>query len=305
MSHFRKAGEPKVISISSRGHRETVDILRDQSKLITIAIQTFRQLLTRNWEMWLDVARQGYQFRRVQSQVIDYSRTNTLAEILTATKICARLKVREQVNKQFAETFPKEIPPHKAIQWLKNLEIVTREIWEFEMAQSRQAAFFITGVEQTETLRVIQKAIEDSLEHGHTLAQFEAGIRDQLQDLALTGGRLRNVWHNNVSSAYTHTRDEELGQPDVAAVLPYFLFDALVDGVVRPNHKALENGIAPQTWEGWEKYKPLLGFNCRCCRIAITAGRAHALLASGEAWDMTQGVPAEAGMDPGYIRMAS
>jgi hypothetical protein len=303
MRRIPRAGDPKVIKISARGRKETLEILRDQVKLIQIAIQTYRVFLSRNLELWLDVARQGFAFGRVQSQVIDHSRTSMLAEILAACHIAARLKVREQAEQSFAETFPKEIPPHKAIEWLKDLPQVTRDLWEAAVAVSRQPAFFITGIEQQETLRVIQQAISDSLQKGQTLAQFESAVRSELHDLALSGGRLRNVWHNSVSNAYTATRDEEAGQPEIQSLLPYFMFDALIDNVTRDNHALLDNGIAPQSWEGWSQYKPLLGFNCRCVRILITAGRAMAMLEDGSGWDLTQGVPAGAGPDDDYIRM--
>jgi hypothetical protein len=106
-----------------------------------------------------------------------------------------------------------------------------------------------------------------------------------------------------VTNAFNLGRYQEMQDPDVRSVLQYYLFDAVVDGVVRHNHALLEGGIAPVDWPGWEKYRPMLGFNCRCAVIAITAGRAQRMLESGDGWDMTLGVPADAGMDPGYVRM--
>jgi hypothetical protein len=160
-------------------------------------------------------------------------------------------------------------------------------------------------VEQQATLDVIRKAIADSLDKGMTLVQFEANIREQLSDLALTGGKLRNVWHSTVTNSYNNSRYQELEKPEIKAVLSWWLFDALVDGVVRPNHAKLDNGLAPVDWPLWERYKPMLGFNCRCALIAVTDGRAKAMLASGEAWDMRLGVPEGAGPDKGYVRMAA
>jgi SPP1 gp7 family putative phage head morphogenesis protein len=304
--------KPSIIKISSTGRTQTLEILRAQVVLIRAAIASFRKSTLDNMENWLEVAREGYRAGHPWQVVHDLEHTKELQEIIVASRLGGRLQIRREARKAgieakpqpiFSEVFPKDKPPLKAIDWLKSLRDVTREQWQSTMAQYQTSAFFITGIEQKETLVVIKQAIQDSLAKGWTLSKFESEVRAQINDLALSGGRLRNVWHNQVTNAFNRGRDEEMKDPATRAVLSFYLFDAIVDGVVRPNHAALDNGIAPVDWAGWQQYKPMLGYNCRCARIAITAGRAKRMLESGEGWDMTLGVPAGAGPDPGYMRM--
>jgi uncharacterized protein with gpF-like domain len=309
MIQFAQANHDPIIHLSARGRQETIAILEDQVAFIHALIISHLKQMHTNHEHWMQVAREGFNAHMVISTVIDHTCAERIAQLIGTCRMAAKVRVRKQAQAhgvQFAEKeFPRELTPDKAIEWIKSLPIATREHWEMILAQSHQAAFFITGIEQRETLNVIQKAIEDSLKQGWTLKQYEAEVRAQLDDLALTGGRLRNVWHNVVTSSYQQERYKELADPEVKAVLPYFMFDALIDGVTRENHALLDNGIAPQDWFGWMTYKPMLGFNCRCQVIALTAGRAESLLASGECWDMTQGVPPGAGPDEGYRRMVN
>lgn len=246
-----------------------------------------------------------------------------LSEILTAAQVAGILYTQRaaktagaEIEPHFSE-FPADVPPLKAIAALRDSKLVTKTRWEALSAANRQKAFFITGIEQRSILGIIRDAVGDSLQKGWTLKGFEDVVRARVTDLAITGGHLRTVWHMNVSNKFRQGRYEELGQPEVRAVLQYFLFDALIDGVVRDNHKALENGIARVDSPLWAKYADPLGFNasrpglrfwaggyedCRCQRIAITEGRARRMISSGEGWDMEQGVPAIAGPDPGFIR---
>jgi hypothetical protein len=91
--------------------------------------------------------------------------------------------------------------------------------------------------------------------------------------------------------------------PDVEAVLPFWVFDCMMSVAgCGENHKKLNGGIAPLSWPGWAKYAPPLGPRCCCCLIGITRTRALARIQSGECFDLTKSVPSGAGPDPGYVK---
>lgn len=316
----------RVIKIDASARPQTKQILRANVLFIRSAIASFRKSLTENRDLWLSLARASFRDGgfKLRDAVYDPDHIARLTQILAGSELAGRTHARQEARKagsdvtlQFDEpTKPKTIweilksavraadpPPTREIEWLKGLPRITRAKWDATLARYRQPAFFITGVEQRETLRIIQDQIGESLRLGHTLKQFEDAVRDSLDNLALTGGRLRNVWHNNVGNALRKGRYDELAQPEIRNLLGYFLFDALVDGVVRPNHAALEGGIAPQSWPGWSKYGDPLGHNCRCCRTSLTEARAISMIESGEGFDLTAGVPAGAGPDPGFVKM--
>jgi hypothetical protein len=60
------------------------------------------------------------------------------------------------------------------------------------------------------------------------------------------------------------TREKELREPDVVGLLTHRLFDAITGSDEPENHCALEGGIAPADWPGWNTYAPPLGRRC-CC----------------------------------------
>lgn len=98
-------------------------------------------------------------------------------------------------------------------------------------------------------------------------------------------------------------REKELSEPEVAAVVSFRLFDAMLDSDTRLNHRVLDGGIAPATWAGWKIYAPPLGPGCRCTLIGVTASWAAELLGRGRPYfDLTKGVPAGAGPDAGWSK---
>ncbi len=174
------------------------------------------------------------------------------------------------------------------------------------MAMERQQlkAFQISGVSQKAALEAMRELIARSLEEGLSLAEFELRAGKLLRSFELSPARLRTIWNTNVGQSMARGREEELRDPEVRQVLGWRLFDAMNDQFVRDNHLALDNGVAPADW--WdgpgEEFKPLLGFNCRCVLLGITAARARRMIEAGEATDLTEGIPAGAGPDPGFRR---
>ena len=97
-------------------------------------------------------------------------------------------------------------------------------------------------------------------------------------------------------------RQRELRDPKISRVLTHWIFHAMDQGPPHPDHKALNNGVAPVDWAGWEKYSPPLGEGCMCGISGVTTGRARRMLESGEAFDLTKNAPMELGPEPGWSR---
>jgi hypothetical protein len=110
---------------------------------------------------------------------------------------------------------------------------------------------------------------------------------------------------NKEDSAYIKQAvksEKELRKPDVVRLLTHRVFDAIKGSGEPENHCALDGGIAPADWPGWNTYAPPLGRGCCCALIAITAGRARQMIESGEGFDLTKGVPEKVGPDDGWVR---
>lgn len=301
--------EPIVISMT-KTNQQTKDVLRDTQTLLNIAVMKWRVWMSSRKSSLVDLASAHFETesRTVDVGAVQAARIHSLAEILTAADLIARIQAERIVDgetarqrREFAEIL--DMTPAAAIDWLDQIPGITKEQWEQTLAGKMKPAFFVAHIENETIRELIRQEIEESMRRGYTLKRFEQNIRERLTGLEITGGHLRTVWHMNVTNSLQAAREEELSSPGVKTILGYYLFDAVIDGVVRPNHRVLDKGIAPTDWEGWMRYKPMLGYNCRCNRIAITESRARRMIASGEGFDLTERIPAGAGPDQGFIRM--
>lgn len=83
---------------------------------------------------------------------------------------------------------------------------------------------------------------------------------------------------------------EIANDPTLRPLLGWWLFSAMT-GTCARDHTTLNNGIAPFDWPGWKDWEPPFNRECGCCLIVITKSRAGRMLASGEGFDLTKGVP--------------
>jgi hypothetical protein len=83
---------------------------------------------------------------------------------------------------------------------------------------------------------------------------------------------------------------EMAADPDLRHLIGYWLFSE-VGGSCAKDHSEMKNGIAPFDWPGWKEWQPPFNRECACCLIGINKGRARRMIASGEGFDLTKGVP--------------
>lgn len=309
-----------AVRVSVRARKETIEVARDTTVLMRAAILSHRRRLAGLRPALLEAARAAYQTGARLPEIppqATAARARELAEILAAAEIAGRMRTRraaEQADPSagitaglgtsaFAEAFPRSVPPEKAIAYIRSLPAVERSQWEAFIRKHQGRAFTVAGVEQRAVLESLRDLIAESLRAGLTPEQFNARAQDLLRNFEISGARLRTVWNQTVGNALRDGRYGELEDPEIRAVLGYWLFDAIVDAVVRPNHAALDGGIAPVDWPGWDFYGDPLGLNCRCARISIPRGRAEQMIASGQGFDLTVSVPAAAGPDAGFARL--
>lgn len=103
-------------------------------------------------------------------------------------------------------------------------------------------------------------------------------------------------WNNGVLLMY--------GAEPTRRLYPYLILYTMEDDRVRPNHFALNRVVARSTWDGWQRYAPPLGWNCRC-RLApvsyIVAQASGWIDEDGNGEDFPNGEPREgAGRDAGF-----
>lgn len=238
-----------------------------------------------------------------------------LAEAVAAARLLGRLRTLRAAEEAagrdissrllFAEIFPRSLPPERVIEFIRALPAVERAQWEAFVREHERIAFTLAGVGDRAILEKLRDLIAESLDAGLTPAQFDRLAHELLRNFQVEPRRLFMAWRDTTTDAVNLGRREEAQDPQVRAVLPFFLFDAINDAVVRPNHAALDDALAPVEW--WEGpgflLMPRLGFNCRCRLLPLsTRGAAQAL--AGSAWRIDlRGVPPLAGPDANFVRM--
>ncbi len=324
----RVAETPRIFRrpVRLRARRETLELWRDVTMLNRAVlaeharfIAGIRSSLVEEAARLVSAGGRTTDSLRLQHSAFSLGHARRLAEIFAAAEVAGRMRTRRQAAERagdvalqvsgvrgqdsaFAEVFPANIPPTKVVEYIRSLPAVVHSKWEAFVAQHQRQGFTVTGIESERTLKGLRDLIAESVEKGWSIPEFESRANTMFDGLSqIGGGHLRTVWNMTVSNALRDGQANELRDPEIAAVLTHFLFDAIIDGVVRENHAALDNHIAPTDWPGWATYGDPLGFNCRCWRHPIARGRARRMIASGEGVDLvTMGAPAGAGPDPGF-----
>lgn len=120
----------------------------------------------------------------------------------------------------------------------------------------RTKAFWITGIENDEVLKVIQKRLTEAVNDGKTYQQFLAETEQYFTELP--NSRPQTVYRTNLYSAYSMAQLEQVDQ--MRDRFPMWRYVAILDSATRPDHAALNGEVFPV---GQGPYPPI-DYNCRC-----------------------------------------
>lgn len=305
------AVRPPKIRVTRTASREAVETQLDLEKMLAAAVMEQARYFHAIAGALLETGRMAFAAgaRAIAESAGTGAETlahiRRLAEILTATRMLGRVRVRKEVglplasDLQFAEVLH-GIGVDQAVEYLRSLPVATREEWLRLLEANQGPAFTAAGVENKAALEALRDLVGQALDRGWTAAEFEQGAMELLAKFQEEAGALRTLWNTVTATAMARGREEMLDDPEVKKIVAYRLYDAIIDSRTRPNHAALDGGIAPADWEGWPEYAPPNGFNCRCTLVGITAVRARRMLESNEGFDLTVKIPVGAGPDPGF-----
>ena len=122
---------------------------------------------------------------------------------------------------------------------------------------STEKAFAMAESVSVVVTKKVQDVIAKSMEEGAPSREAEAVIATMGP---WTRSYAENVYQTNVSNAYAEGRIEQAKDPSVKAATPAFLFVAMDDQRVRPNHWAANGFIAGVDDPIWKQMRPPLGY---------------------------------------------
>ena len=132
-------------------------------------------------------------------------------------------------------------------------------------AAEKVHAFGISGIAKGGELETVFQALYGALENGDTYDEFVASAADVFERRGWTGRsawRVDNIFRTNIQTAFSVGRYRQMMQ--VAALRPYWQYDAVNDSRTRPTHLAMDDKVFRHDHPFWDRWYPPNGYRCRC-----------------------------------------
>ncbi len=110
---------------------------------------------------------------------------------------------------------------NKSVERLKELRVYTKEDFALLSDQLRKDAFTVAGLQTTEAVAKVHKALIDSVQEGTGLVEFKEALDESLGTSALGPGHLENVMRTGQSRAYSDGINKIHSHPLVRPAFPY------------------------------------------------------------------------------------
>lgn len=186
------------------------------------------------------------------------------------------------------------------------------ERWDDIENEAHDRSFIVAGAQAADLLDDLNAAVTKAIAEGTGLNAFRKDFRQIVQKNGWTGWtgegsaagvawRTKVIYQTNMATSYAAGRYQQLTDPDLLAVLPYWQYKH-ADGVLypRPLHVAWDGLTLPPEHPFWQTHFPPNGWGCHCRCIAVPKSDYLKAIAGGKgpanapAADNTQGI------DPGF-----
>ena len=110
----------------------------------------------------------------------------------------------------------------------------------------RDLAFTVSGYTEAQIIKKFYDELLDALENGITMEQFRQSMSEFLERQGyegLTPFQADNIFRTNIQTAYQAGHYEQMTDPDVMRLRPYWQYDAVNDSHTRPSHLAMDGRI--------------------------------------------------------------
>ena len=155
----------------------------------------------------------------------------------------------------------------EAVEYFRRRIPVTAKVFYSIAYDYRVLAFTVSGYSKLQILRRFYEELLAALEQGNTLAEFRSNMHGFLEREGYEGVtpyQAENIFRTNIQTAYNVGHYEQMTDPGVMKLRPYWQYDAVNDAHTRPSHLAMDGRVFPADSEVWNTWFPPNGFRCRC-----------------------------------------
>lgn len=161
----------------------------------------------------------------------------------------------------------KDMTFEEAVDYFKGRVPVTADVFYSIAEQYRGLAFTVSGYTKAQILKRFYDEILAALEDGNTFSEFRSRMNDFLKSEGYEGLdplQADNIFRTNIQTAYNVGHYEQMTDPGVMKLRPYWQYDAVNDSHTRPSHLAMDGRVYPADHPIWNTWFPPNGFRCRC-----------------------------------------
>ena len=155
----------------------------------------------------------------------------------------------------------------EAVDYFKGRVPVTAEVFYRIAEQYRGLAFTVSGYTKAQILKRFYDEILAALEDGNTFSEFRKNMNDFLKAEGYEGLdplQADLIFRTNIQTAYNVGHYEQMTDPGVMKLRPFWQYDAVNDTHTRPSHLAMDGKVFPADHPVWNTWFPPNGFRCRC-----------------------------------------
>lgn len=161
----------------------------------------------------------------------------------------------------------KDMTFEEAVDYFKERVPVTSSQFYKIAEEYRSLAFTVSGYTSAQILKRFYDELLAALEEGNTLQEFRANMNDFLESEGYEGVtplQADNIFRTNIQTAYNVGHYEQMSDPAVKQLRPYWEYDAVQDTHTRRSHLAMDGRVFPADSPVWDTWFPPNGFRCRC-----------------------------------------
>lgn len=160
----------------------------------------------------------------------------------------------------------------EASKWFRGRTPVTKAEWDLMTKQARRQAFTIAGTQQLKVVQTVFDSLQKAIDKGTPIEQWRKKLSKKLKGdfVSKNSATLTTAFINANQTAYNTGRYYQLSDPAVTNVMPYRIYDAVLDERTTIVCNDLSGTIRRFDDPWWLTHFPPMHHRCRSSVRALT-----------------------------------
>ena len=174
-----------------------------------------------------------------------------------------------------AEAKAFDLPFDGAIEYFRDKVSLPTEAWDDLWGGMHGRAWVVAGATKDDLLSDLRDAVDKAISDGTTLDDFRKSFDAIVQKHGWShtgpaGWRSAVIFNTNLSTAYHAAHWQQMTDPDVLQVRPYFRYVESSSTEPRVEHEQWYNLVLPADDPFWATHAPPNGWGCKCGLVSVS-----------------------------------